>query len=138
MQACSIRITHQVHKNRPELVALKDRQARTALILPGWEHHLREERGLLLPDREGRLIHPERHRGIREELLDTAGLKKPGIGYHIDRHTYARDFISRGGRFEELQKSLGRDSISTTERAYGHFHEDDAAASARRRIYRNS
>ena len=53
------------------------------------------------------------------------------------RQTYARRFIELGGRFEELQKSLGHKSITTTEQTYGHFHEDIAASLARGRIYRD-
>jgi hypothetical protein len=47
-----------------------------------------------------------------------------------------RDFIV-GVRADTglLQKSLGRRSITTTERLYGHFHDDVAARIARGRIY---
>jgi integrase len=88
----------------------------------GWDHH-----------QEG----PARFWDLRRELLKEAGLERTGRGYHIDRHTYTRDFVVLGGRFEELQKSLRHISIRTTETLHGHFHEDVAAALARERIYRN-
>ena len=143
----TIRITHQVAPHRRALVRLKGKTARTTLLLPSWwEHHetARAERGLrgegatgfvlAGPDRE--LLAPYRFQEIRLRLLERAGLHRLGLGFHIDRHTYARDFVELGGRFEELQKSLGHKSIVTTEQLYGHFHEDVAAELARRRIYR--
>ncbi len=72
----------------------------------------------------------------RNGILDRAGLDRPGVGCHIDRHLYARDFIQLGGWSEEPQKSLGHRSMVTTEQLYGHFHEDVAAVLTRGRIYR--
>jgi len=68
-------------------------------------------------------------------VLEKAGLSEIGVRFHAGRHTCARLFIEMAGRFEELQKSLGHASIVTTEKQYGHFHEDVAAANAVRRIY---
>lgn len=68
-------------------------------------------------------------------ILDHAKLKAPGIGLHSLRHTYARQFIEKGGRLEELQKSLGDSSITITERFYGHMTEQSAATLARWKIY---
>lgn len=133
----TVRITHQVHKDHCEIVPLKGKLARTALLLPSWwAHHQDGSTGLVLGSEGGDLINPTRFVPIRRRLLDRAGLHRPGLGFHIDRHTYARDFIELGGRFEELQKSLGHKSVTTAERLYGHFHEDVAADLARRRIYR--
>jgi integrase len=138
-RTCTIRITNQLHKVERRLVPLKGRKARTALLLPGWwEHHRGGERGLILPAVDGGLVAPERLTRLRRLLLEEAGLYDPGRGYHIERHTYARDFIVMGGRFEELQKGLGHGSIRTTEELYGHFHEDVAASLARARIYKEA
>ena len=68
-------------------------------------------------------------------VLDTAGLNRTGMGWHILRHTYAREFIKMGGHFEKLQKSLGHKIIMVTEDRYGHFHEDVAVKLAGKRIY---
>jgi integrase len=125
-----------VHKHRRELVPLKGKKAGTALLLPGWwGHHQHGAKGRILTDLNGTPVHPSRYWELRAELLRTAGLEQPGRGYHIDRHTYARDFIELGGRFEELQKSLRHRSIRTTEELYGHFLPDVAASLARERIY---
>ncbi|MBA2671624.1 MAG: tyrosine-type recombinase/integrase, partial [Gemmatimonadetes bacterium] len=136
--SCTIRITHQLHKVERRIMPLKGKRARTALLLPSWwEHHRPGETGLILPAVSGGFVAPERLTRLRATLLESAGLAEPGRGYHIERHTYARDFIVLGGRFEELQKSLGHRSIRTTEELYGHFHEDVAASLARARIYKD-
>lgn len=133
----TIRITHQVAKGSRILLRLKGKTARTALLLPSWwPFHREGATGFILGDVHGTLVPPSRFVPIRRRLLERANLYRPGLGYHIDRHTYARDFIEQGGRFEELRKSLGHTSIVTTEKLYGHFHEDVAAELARQRIYR--
>lgn len=133
----TVRITHQLHKSERRLVPLKSRKPRTVLLLPDWWDHYREGRsGLLFSEPGDRLVGPDQFRRFRRALLERAKLYRTGVGYHVDRHTYAHDFIILGGRFEELQKSLGHSSIRTTESLYGHFHEDVAASLARARIYR--
>ena len=136
-EAYTARITHQLHKERRELVPLKGKKAHTALLMPWWwEHHQEGERGFVLPDLRGDAVYPRLLARIIKRVLESAGVHEEGRGWHTFRHTYARDFIVAGGRFEELQKSLGHQSIVTTQDLYGHFHEDQAAALARSRIYR--
>jgi integrase len=135
---CTVRLTHQLHKSERRLVPLKSRKPRTVLLLPDWwAHHQEGRSGLLFPGPDGGLSAPDQIAKLRKDLLERAGLYRIGVGFHVDRHTYAHDFIVLGGRFEELQKSLGHTSIRTTETLYGHFHEDVAASLARARIYRD-
>jgi integrase len=137
--ARTIRITHQLDKNERRLVHPKGKRPRTALLLPSWwEHHREGSSGLILAMPDGGLPHPKEISRIAVRILTEAKLHRPGVGWHAWRHTYSRDFIELGGRFEELQKSLGHASIGTTERLYGHFHEDVAAALAGARIYRDA
>lgn len=134
----TLRLTQQIHKEIRRPVPLKGKIARTALVLPSWwEWHREGATGLVLATRGGKIVAPQTYAQLRRELLERAGVHELGIGYHRERHTYARDFIEMGGRVQELQKSLGHASITTTERAYGHFHEDVAAEMARQRIYRD-
>ena len=70
-----------------------------------------------------------------EDVYRAAGLFAPRLGWHTLRHTYARLFLELGGSLEQLQKSLGHQSIRTTEMDYEHFTHDAAADAARRRIY---
>jgi integrase len=126
------------HKERRKLAELKSKAARrTAVVLPSfWEFHQPGKSGYVLTNRDGELVHPARYTPLRKRILERAELYVPGMGWHRDRHTYAFDFICEGGRFEELQKSLGHESIVTTETLYGHFHADVAARLAVNRIYR--
>ena len=86
-------------------------------------------------NRDGQLLGYRTQANLINRVLDAARLGGEGVRFHIFRHTYARRFIELGGRFEELQKSLGHKSIRTTEGTYAHFPEDVAAAQARARIY---
>ena len=44
---------------------------------------------------------------------------------HVARHTFATDFLRRGGKVEHLQNLLGHTKITTT-MIYGHTEEKDA------------
>lgn len=135
--AKTVRITHQLGVESRSLVPLKGKNARTALVLPSWwEFHREGAKGFIFTDPAGGLVAPTQLEKIRRRLLEHAELYRPGVGWHVDRHTYARDFVVEGGRYQELQRSLGHKSIVTTEQLYGHFGEDVAAELARRRIYR--
>ncbi len=132
----TVRITIQVEKDTGRKKHLKGKNARTALVLPSWwEFYDTNKNGRVLGGRKGQVLVTRMQRLLVNRVLDTAGLNDVGIGWHSFRHTYARLFIEMGGRLEELQKSLGHHSIRTTEREYGHFHEDVAAKLARMRIY---
>ena len=132
----TVRVAQQVSASGHSLTTLKGRTNRTALVLPEWWSYHR-------PKATGRvLLRP----GITASgskvldawmsaILDKANLNGPGVSLHSLRHTYARTFIEKGGRLEELQKSLGHSSITITERYYAHFSEQSAATLARWRIY---
>jgi hypothetical protein len=80
------RITHQIAPDRRELVRLKGKLARVALVLPSWwEHHREGATGYVLGAPDGRLVHPFDYVAIRRTLLERAKLHRPGLGYHIDR-----------------------------------------------------
>lgn len=133
----TVRIVRQLDKRLPEFVSPKSKRPRTALVLPGWwEHYEPASAGLVLPGPDGGPVSPQSLAKIGARLLKEAGIDRPGFGWHTFRHTYSRDFIvGVRGDFGLLQKSLGHRSIVTTERLYGHFHEDVAAKLARQRIY---
>jgi integrase len=135
--AKTIRFTHQLAIDSRALVPLKGKKARTTLLLPGWwEWHRPTAKGFILTTDAGELLSPSLLSHLRARLLTAAEIHRPGVGWHVDRHTYAREYMVEGGRYQELQRSLGHKSIVTTEELYGHFGEDVAAELARRRIYR--
>lgn len=134
----TVRIQRQLVHHSADVKGLKGKRARTALVLPDFEPFFRDgERGLVIARQDGSPIGTQQQRNLMDAILDGAKLNLQGVRWHALRHTYARRFIEMGGRFEELQKSLGHASISITENSYGHFHEDRAAAAARERIYRD-
>lgn len=133
----TIRLVEQFDRHYSSTRQLKSGSARTALILPNWWAFDREgERGLILCQKDGTRCPAYLMERICKYTLLEAGVYQPRRGWHTFRHTYGRLFLEDGGRMEELQKSLGHASITTTEKVYGHFHEDVAATLARTRIYR--
>lgn len=130
----SVRVRWQIPKDSTTPTGLKGKRARTALVLPEWWSFQRDASGYIC-GKAGRPVGTRTQRELITRVLDTAGLNETGMGWHVLRHTYARQFIERGGRFEELQKSLGHRSITTTETRYGHFHADVAVRLAGERIY---
>lgn len=132
----TIRIVEQLDRETTKVRQLKGKLARTVLLLPEWWEWDEEDDGLILGTPAGRHLGYRSQVNLLTRILDAARLKMPNVAYHSLRHTYARRFIELGGRFEELQKSLGHASIRTTEMDYGHFHDDVAAKLARMRIYK--
>ena len=130
----TVRVQWQQPKDRPEPKPTKGKYARTALILPGWWSDKQRGFGLMV-GRDGRPSGSRTQSHLITRVLDTAGLNEIGRGWHILRHTYSRMFLESGGSLEQLQKSLGHSSITTTEAAYAHLREDTAARLARERIY---
>lgn len=132
----TVRVTQQVRASGHGLAILKGKTNRTALVLPEWWAHHRHDlsgRVLLRPGIAG--CGAKVMSAWMRDILDRAELNAPGVAVHSLRHTYARLFIEKGGRLEELQKSLGHSSITITERFYGHMTEQSAATLARWRIY---
>lgn len=131
---CTIRLVAQLERWTNVLVPLKGKKARTALLLPSfWPYHQKGTGFVLGVD--GEAFGKDDQRKLLDAVLKQAGLKEYGVGYHRFRHTYARWFIEAGGRLEELQKSLGHISITTTEKYYGWLSEETAAVMAKGRIY---
>jgi integrase len=137
----TVRFTVQINEDGTGTKPLKGKVARTTLMLPSWwDWHDVAARPTqrVLQWARGDAAHRMSTSYLWiQRLYDAAELNAPGLGWHTLRHTYARIFIESGGRFEELQKSLGHRSITTTEQTYGHFHEDVAARLARGRIYQD-
>lgn len=51
---------------------------------------------------------------------------------HITRHTYATEYLRRGGAIEKLSRILGHSSVEITDQAYGHLVTEDLAADVER------
>lgn len=136
-EALTVRVARQIDKTDARFVPTKSKRARLSLLLPSWwAHHQEGRSGLIFPDRGGAIMSPNNLTLFIRRLLREAELERPGLGWHTFRHTYARDFIvGVRGDFGLLQKSLGHRSITTTERLYGHFHDEAAVGIARSRIY---
>lgn len=74
--------------------------------------------------------------------LDRAGVEyrprnpqagDPGIhSPHCTRHTYATEYLRRGGKIEMLSRILGHSSVAVTDEAYAHLVTEDLAADAER------
>ena len=132
----TVRVTVQVRAEGQGVKHLKGKRSRTALVLPSWwKFHDRRRRGLVLDVGriDGAMLHATRR--WLDYVYERAKLNASWVSWHSLRHTYSRLFVEKGGRIEELQRSLGHQSIVTTEQAYGHFSEDAAATLARTRIY---
>lgn len=130
-----VRVSYQVPKDSTALRPTKGKYVRAALVLPGWwEHHRTDAIGFVV-GRKGRPVGSRTQRNLITRVLDTAGLNRLGLGYHIFRHTYAVNFLEAGGTMEELQQSLGHASIQTTQRRYDHRKSDRTAKRAGARIY---
>lgn len=130
----TVRFVRQISQDGSLKKRLKGKRARTAVVLPSLWEFLPESSGPLLQE-DGAHIKPRRAHDIIAELLEGAGVKEVGAGWHRFRHTYARMYLELGGWIDELQRSLGHASLKTTERTYGHFAPERAASFAVSRIY---
>lgn len=133
-------LTGTASKLRP----LKGKRSRTALVMPEWwalyESHVgdadpRPLGCVLASDPAAPYVSLGSVDFWMTALLERAKLTRSGRGVHVLRHAYAKTFIERGGRLEQLQRSLGHASIRTTEAAYGWLSGDTAASLARSTIY---
>lgn len=131
----TVRVRFQVPKDSVELRPTKGKLSRTALVLPPWWALHRSDRVGFVVGRTGRPVGTRTQRNLITRVLDTAGLNRLGVGWHIQRHTYAQTFLEGGGTIEQLSKSLGHSSIGTTQQRYEHLRPDVAAALARSAVY---
>jgi hypothetical protein len=58
--------------------------------------------------------------------IETAGVRYPNP--HVTRHTFATNWLRRGGRLETLSQTMGHASIRTTFDLYAHLDTRDAEA----------
>jgi site-specific recombinase XerD len=132
----TVRISSQIERSTNEPTDTKGREPRSATVLPGWwEFHDYKATGLIFPGRGGHAIPYRTFYDLVREILERAGLKKPKVAAHQFRHTYAFDFIVRGGTLDELSKCLGHKKLGTTQKYYEHFTSDHAATRAAQRMY---
>lgn len=135
-RARTMRVTKQIARKSNAPKPPKDNGVRTVVLLQEWWEHYRGGCGLIVSGDDGR---PIPHRKLYDyvvEVLEEAGVKKPGEAAHQFRHTYAFLFLIRGGTMEQLQKGLGHAKISTTQQYYDHFTSEHAARAGVRSIYR--
>lgn len=130
----AVRIAWQLHKDSKRRKALKGKLGRTSYVLPEFWPFYQDAAGPALASPKGGFVGYRTQRNLLRRILDVARLYETGTGYHRFRHSFARIFIERGGRMEELQRFLGHKNITTTIRTYQHFHEDVAVSNARRRL----
>lgn len=117
----------RVRRQYPD-APLKGKRARTAVILPGWDHK----------GGQGRVVvqsFASRSTLFRTHVLKPLGLWQPGLNWHSLRDTYARLFLEAKPDMRLLQASLGHDSVVTTERSYDTLLPDRAAELAREAIH---
>jgi site-specific recombinase XerD len=131
----AVRFAWQLSRDGRGRQPLKGKRGRTTFVLPEfWEHYRADARGPVLCSPGGGYVGYRSQRNVISRILDAARLSDAGTGYHRFRHTYARIFLERGGRMEELRMFLGHTSIITTQDTYGHLHEDVAVRNARQRL----
>ena len=101
----TVRVQRQ-HPGKP----LKGKRARSAVILPGWQHGT---------EGSGRVVDlPYRHTRYIKDVLQAAGLDADRTAWHSFRHTYARMYLELKPDLRLLQASLGHSSVTTTEQLY--------------------
>ena len=132
----TVRVRWQLPKDRTEPKPTKGKYARSVPVRPGWWPLHRPDRVGLVCGRLGRPVGSRTQRNLITRILDTAGLNRKGLGWHILRHTFALRFLDEGGSMEELQLALGHQSITTTQARYDHRKSEAVAPQAAKRIYR--
>jgi integrase len=130
------RIAKQISRKNNTPVSTKGREPRTVVVLhQWWPHQPRKGSSLMFAAPDGSPIRYRELYDVVRAILEKAGLKKPGEAAHQFRHTYAFLFLQRGGRMDQLQKSLGHKRMSTTSKYYDHFTSDHAARAGVKEIY---
>jgi len=97
----------------------KERRPRSALLFPT----IRSKSG------KGGPIEPRQLRLQFARYVEAAELPK-WVTPHVLRHSYATDFLNRGGSIRTLQIILGHSSLATTEK-YLHVTDKDVAVAMR-------
>lgn len=80
----------------------------------------------LIQNRKGRLFDcftDQANNRLLKDIGIECGIRK-NITYHVSRHTFATEFLRRGGAVQVLQKLLGHRNIETT-MIYVHVNDDD-------------
>lgn len=95
----------------------------------------------VFPGRDGRPMSLRNVNHILRRVGDQAGVGTPnpryrGVGPHLLRHSFARNWKRAGGSLETLQKLLGHSSLKTTLDEYGTESQFDAEENYRRLIPR--
>jgi integrase/recombinase XerD len=97
-------------------------------------YRYREASERMGPDRKEPLMFPAHEGGAWDQrnalrsfylLQDRLGLKR--VGFHRLRHTFATEYLRRGGDVVRLSRTLGHTQITTTMR-YLHLLTDDLSA----------
>jgi site-specific recombinase XerD len=135
----SMRVVYQLDRKTGRRTLLKGKLPGTTLLLPGWKRwYQKGATGLILGRPDGKPLLHKPQINLIDGILEKAGLKRPQVGYHSLRHTYARRFLEMDGTLEQLQKFLRHSSITTTQNDYGHYSESAAIERARKRLYRRA
>ena len=97
--------------------------------------------GFLFPGRAGGPMSLRNINNLVNRAGVRSGVKTPnpryrGIGPHLLRHSFARNWKRAGGSLETLQKLLGHTSLKTTLDEYGTESQNDAEHNYRRLIKR--
>lgn len=134
--ARTARLTEQVSRQSNKPKPLKGAGPRTTVILPEWwEVHRKKGVGLILADKDEKPVPARKLYDLVAEVLVEAGVKEVGEAAHQFRHTYAFQFLDRGGTMEQLQKVLGHEDIRTTQRYYDHWTSEHASKAGVVAIY---
>jgi len=78
---------------------------------------------------KGSKIEPRQYRIQFDRYVEKAGLPE-WTTTHVLRHSFATDFLNRGGNIRTLQIILGHSSLATTEK-YLHVTDQDVAVAMR-------
>ena len=123
-----------LHNNRIKLTHTKNRKncfvpmawaLKSALeeYLGLWDY---EQEDYMFPNRKGQQMSVSSLQNIIRRYNESRGVQKTGI--HLFRHTFAREYVLRGGDMARLQMLLGHSTLDMTKKyimLYGHDLETD-------------
>lgn len=101
-------------------IPYKTRGIEKRVIIP-----INEDAFQLIQNRKGNLFNvttAKNHNELLKVIAEKCGIRKC-LTTHVARHTFATEFLRRGGHIEVLQKLLGHSKISTT-MIYAHVDLD--------------